>query len=176
MGLPLVQEYKKSLAVCLQEDEKNREGYVITYPSTGLKIKLKFEIYCTLHRILTNLNVHGVWELMRDGKGATIDEWFADPIIPETFKTWVKNIWLNLTEQFETIYNDTNTIYVNRPVLDIFMPYKESRKQMAMYFTKEENRRYSGLLFGLLDGKNIDASIWKMIEPSGSTVYRAEGE
>jgi RNA ligase len=174
-GLELVKEHQKTLSNAISEDEKNREGYVITY-SNGLKCKLKFGEYCRLHKILTGLNVHSVWELMRDGHGETIDGWLNDPRMPETFKTWVKNVWLNLTAQFEAIYNDTNTIYVNRPTLDQFMPYKESRKKMAEYFTQEKNRKYSCLLFGLLDGKKIDVMIWKMIEPSGNAVYRADGE
>jgi RNA ligase len=89
MGLNLVQEYKKSLSDALKENEKNREGYVLTYPSTGIKVKVKFEEYVRLHKILTGLNVHSVWELLRDGKSATIDEWIADARMPETFKAWV---------------------------------------------------------------------------------------
>jgi RNA ligase len=173
---PIVDKFSKTLSECIIDDRKNAEGVVLTYPSTGLKIKIKIPDYVRLHKILTGLNIRSVWELMRDGKEETINEWLTDPRMPETFKTWVKGVWLSLTEQYETIYNEVNLIYVNRPTLDQFMPYKESRKKMAEYFTQEKYRQYSGLLFGLLDNKNIETMIWKMIEPSGNVVYRADGE
>lgn len=176
-NLQIVKEYDKSSpSDVLTEDEKNREGYVLTFPSTGLKVKVKFEEYCQLHKILTGLNVHGVWELLRDGKIQTIDEWMQDGRMPESFKKWVNGVKTSLEIQFDSIKLEVECIYANRPQLDKFMPYKESRKQMAVYFTHESVRKYSGLLFGLLDGKNIDESIWKLIEPSGKVVFMAEGE
>ena len=176
MGLPLVKEYKTSISQALTEDEKNREGYVVTYPSTGLKVKVKFEEYCRLHKVLTGLSVHSVWELLRDGNAVTIEEWLDDSRMPVTFKTWVNGVRGQLIEKYETIHNEVKIIYENRPTLDVFMPFKESRKKMAEYFTNLENRKYSGLLFGLLDEKNIEGMIWKMIEPSGNAVYRVDGE
>jgi RNA ligase len=176
MGLSVVKEYRKTLSESLAENEKNREGYVLTYPSTGLKVKVKFDEYVRLHKILTGLNVRSVWELFRDGSFETIQDWLHDGRMPESFKIWVKNIWDMLTNQFDTIHWEVQHIYGGRPKLDPFMPYKESRKKMAEYFTSDDNKVYAGLLFGLLDGKNIDPMIWKMIEPSGNTVYRADGE
>lgn len=176
MELNIVQEYKKSLNTCLSEDEKNREGYVLTYPSTGIKVKVKFETYCQLHKILTNLNAHSIWELLRDEKSQTISDWLKDENMPDTFKKWVKTVWFSLIGKFENILTEANHRYVSRPMTDPFMPYKESRKIMAQYFTLEENRKYSGLLFGMLDKKNIDKSIWKMIEPTGSDVFLVDGE
>jgi RNA ligase len=176
MGLNLVQEYKKSLSDALKENEKNREGYVLTYPSTGIKVKVKFEEYVRLHKILTGLNVHSVWELLRDGKSATIDEWIADARMPETFKAWVFGVRRELCIKFIEINNIAVNAFQSKPILDQFMPYKESRKKMAAYFTQEKYRPYSGLLFGLLDHKDITPSIWKMVEPSGNAVYLVDGE
>jgi len=176
MGLEVVKEYRKTLSESLAENDKNREGYVLTYPSTGLKVKVKFDEYVRLHKILTGLNVRSVWELLRDGQMETVNGWLSDARMPDTFKTWVKGVVLSLTEKYEAIYNAVNVIYVNRPQLDPFTPYKESRKKMAEYFTMEQNRKYSGLLFGLLDGKKIDTMIWKMVEPSGDSVFRVDGE
>jgi RNA ligase len=177
MGLELVKEYKKSFTDCLTEDEKNREGYVITYPSNGLKIKVKFETYCQLHRLLTGLNIHSVWELLRDNQSKTIDEWLVDPLMPATFKEWISSIVLELNKQFSDIHLAVLNIFESRPKLDLMTPYKESRKILAAYFMKEEFRKYSGILFGLLDEKCIDHSIWKMIEPSGNNLtFKAEGE
>jgi RNA ligase len=176
MGLPLVKEYKTSLEKTLREDENNREGYVLHYPSTGLKVKVKFETYKTLHSLLTQMNPRSIWELLRDGQGDTINGWLADPIMPETFKKWVSDTANGLNKQFSDIHMKVLDIFESKPNLDPFMPYKESRKAMAAYFTKEEFRQYSGLLFACLDSKSINHMIWKMIEPSGSTTFIVEGE
>jgi RNA ligase len=175
-GFDLVKEYDKSLSEMLAENEKNREGYVLTYPSTGLKIKVKFDEYVRLHKILTGLNVRSVWELLRDNQSSVIDGWCKDDHMPQSFKNWVFNVAGELCAEYADINNSVQTIFANKPQLDPFMPYKDSRKMMAEYFTKEENRKYSGLLFSLLDGKNIEQSIWRMIEPSGTKIYRADGE
>ena len=55
-------------------------------------------------------------------------------------------------------------------------PYKEGRKKMAEYFMKDEHRQYSGLLFSLLDNKDIKDSIWKMVEPKNVKTFKIEGE
>lgn len=176
LDLPLVKEYRKTLAEGLAENDKNREGYVVMYPSTGLKVKVKFEEYCRLHRILTGMSVRSVWELLRDGQGATIHGWLSDERMPEGFRAWVKGVMYSLIEQWEEVISAANKIYAYRPQLSQFMPYKESRKQMAMYFNNDENRKYAGLLFGLLDGKNIDLAVWKMVEPSGNATFKVDGE
>ena len=47
---------------------------------------------------------------------------------------------------------------------------------MAEYFMKDEHRQYSGLLFSLLDNKDIKDSIWKMVEPKNVKTFKIEGE
>ena len=169
MGLSLVKEYKKTLDEALTEDERNREGYVLTFPSTGLKIKVKYNSYCQLHRILTGLNIRSVWELMRDGEYATIEGWLSDPLIPASFKSWVRGVFDDFIGKYRTVLEETLRIFTA-------MPATETRKEVAQYFLLPENKKYSGMLFGLFDGKKIDQSIWKMIEPSGNAVFRVEGE
>jgi RNA ligase len=62
MGLSIVKEYRSSLSNVLNEDVKNREGYVVNFPSTGIKVKVKFDSYKKLHRILTTSNVKSMLE------------------------------------------------------------------------------------------------------------------
>ena len=172
----IVSKFSKTLSECIEDDRKNAEGVVLTYPSTGLKIKIKIPDYVRLHKILTGLSLKSVWELLRDGQHRTIEDWIADPTMPETFKVWVSGVRDDLYRQYSEINTCALNIFESKPVLDLFMPYKESRKILAAYFTKEENRQYSSLLFSILDGKSIDQSIWRMIEPKGNAVFKKEGE
>jgi len=175
-NLKLVEKFNKHLNECASEDIKNREGYVATFPSNGLKVKIKFETYCQLHRILTGLNARSIWELLRDGEVSKIEEWLVDPKMPEQFKTWLRNVFSGLQLQHNEIESEAQRIFEDRPMLSIMLPYKESRKKMAEYFMKDENKKYSGFLFKLLDGKAIDEAIWKSIEPAVAATFKVEGE
>ena len=173
MGLGLVKEYKQTLAESLSEDVKNREGYVLTFPSTGIKVKVKFSTYCTLHSLLTQMNPKAIWKLKREGENEKINEYYQSELLPESFKKWLRDWDEKLTTNFNEIILKTRSLFDSKPITDIFMPYKESRKIIASYFTREENRPYSGLLFAMLDGKDISDLVWKMIEPFG-TAFKAE--
>ncbi len=169
-SLPIVQKFSKSLADCVKENISNREGYVLTYRSTGLKVKVKFKDYVRLHKILTGLNVHSIWELLRDDKLIEIDGWLADPKMPVEFKAWLSECVDELRSQYNKILLAADTIYNARPV-DV------TRKELAEYFLLPDNKKYSNILFGLADGKDIAMSIWKRIEPVGGIKsFKKEGE
>ena len=165
MGIPVVQEYRKSLSECIAENIPNREGYVLTYPSTGLKVKAKFEDYCKLHRILTNLNAHSIWEILRDGNDATLDEWMLTDKMPPEFKSWLQDTVSELRRQFNSIHLKAVEAFINRPTV-------QNRKDMAAYILQEEHKQYRDILFSMLDGKQYHISIWKKIEPVGGKVFK----
>ena len=173
--LPLVEKFDKTLAECSAENINNREGYVATF-SNGLKVKIKFEEYCRLHKVLTGLNVRSIWELLREGQLETVTAWLSDEKMPADFKTWLNGVLSTLIARVEKIETETFAIFQARPELSIMTPYKEGRKKMAEYFMKDEHRQYSGLLFSLLDNKDIKDSIWKMVEPKNVKTFKIEGE
>lgn len=173
--LHLVEKFDKTLAECAAENVNNREGYVATF-SNGLKVKIKFEEYVRLHRVLTGLNVHSIWELLRDGQDKTVSGWLVDPKMPEDFKKWVTGVYNTLYGCVGKIEAETYQIFDARPLLGIMTPYREQRKKMAEYFMKEEHRQYSGLLFSLLDNRCIKDSVWKMVEPKNVKTFKIEGE
>lgn len=49
-------------------DTPNEEGFVLHYPGTDLRLKIKFPEYVRLHKIVTGVSEIGIWEYMRDGK------------------------------------------------------------------------------------------------------------
>ena len=50
------------------EPRDNREGFVVWFPATDIRIKIKYAEYVRLHRIVTGLNARSVWEAYRPGK------------------------------------------------------------------------------------------------------------
>jgi RNA ligase len=132
-----------------------------------LKIKVKFETYVQLHKILTGLNPKAIWELKRDGKNETIDSWLTDEKMPIEFKNWL-NKWDNqLDNDYHKILANCLNISYNKPIFT-------SRKEIAEYFLSEDNREYASILFGLLDKKDVSNIIWKLLEPKFNDVFRAD--
>lgn len=166
--LPLVKDHVKDLKTCVAENIRNQEGYVATY-STGFKVKIKFETYCQLHRILTGLNPHTIWEMHRDGKNEELLAWAADEIIPTEFKAWLNKWNLQLTNDYYKI------LFVAQRILDR-KPSGGTRKDIAAFFLQTDHKYYASILFGLLDGKDVSETIWKLIEPKSTDTFREDIE
>lgn len=171
-GLAIVPWFNKPLSECIKENITGFEGYVLTYPSNGLKIKVKFEEYCRLHKILTGLNPVSIWELLRDNNFETIRTWMADEKMSVNFKDWLRKWYNQLMSDWQHIHSTAITIYAVRPK-------NADRKTLAMYFTEPENQLYSRICFAMLDKKSVDEIaliIWKMVRPKAADTFRIDGE
>lgn len=163
LGMPVlpIQKYKVSHWRDLKDlNTENKEGFVLYYPSTGLRLKIKFENYIALHKIMTGLSVIGIWEMLRDGKDILqiIGE------IPDEMHEWVKGVVFELTEKFVAIENVGTMFEMEAKNL-------ETRKEQAEVIFKS---KYPSVSFAMLDGKNYQKIIWQMLRPRGSTVFRKD--
>jgi RNA ligase len=153
-----VPNFDKSVSDCTAEDDPDQEGYVASWPRPGkhpLRVKIKFETYCRLHKIMTGTSAIGIWELLRDG-GCSDSLRDGTPV---EFRTWLTSVELDLRRQ----YNDWND---HAMLLFYRAPRGASRKDFAEYAKLQG--RYTPLLFALLDGKRLGPIIWKMIRPKGN--------
>jgi len=186
LGLPVVKLHNKDLQTCMSENIPNEEGYVLTFDN-GLKIKVKFEDYCKLHRIVTGLNPKTVWEMMSGYCRPTsaseeapelhgtlkFANMVKDETLPEQFRNWLSN-WTN---QFLTDLERTRARAVG-VVLVGETQYGSSRKDLATFFTNADNRDIAGICFAMLDKKSaeaVDWIIWKMIKPKATDTFRIDG-
>lgn len=164
----------------LPTDEKNREGYVLSWPVEGkdpLKVKIKFDEYVTLHKIVTGLSPKAIWEILSQGGQDTA---FMEKT-PENFKKWA-NSWVDkLARQYNEIYFDAAQIFNGRVVTD-GLTSREQRKLTAKYFTEQtmSDPELRSILFLMYDGAEADQlndAIWKMIKPRGDDKsFRTDGE
>lgn len=181
VGLPIVKKFKKTLSECVKENIPNTEGYVLTYPN-GVKVKVKFEEYVRLHRILTGLSPIAVWEMMKNSQDSEIDRLLEDPKIPEGFKTWLKKWDAKLSEDFSKIEDTTYKLHtlVKEAGLIREKYSREERKALAEFIirTVEDITYQKGLQFALADGKSIIQEIWEYIRPNGKAIdtFKKEGE
>jgi RNA ligase len=125
----------------------NQEGFVIRFQS-GLRLKVKFEEYKRLHRILTGVSSKSIWEILKDSKSL---EMLLDKV-PDEFYQWVEDTKNNLLAEYQVIENQCKE------------EFKElgDRKETAVYF---QTCKYPSILFAMLDRKDYSQAIWKLIKP-----------
>lgn len=145
------------------KNEDNKEGYVLKFFPSNFRVKIKFEEYVRLHKIVTNISNRDIWEYLKDNK--PFDE-ILDKV-PDEFYDWVKETAKDLTIRYENIEKEYKWIFEH------IMNVKNStdRKIFAEYA-----KRYShpSILFNMKDNKNYKNIIWKIIFPNYSKPFKNE--
>lgn len=150
IGLPRVKRYDgiQDLQALQAIQEENKEGFVVRFKS-GLRVKLKFEEYVRLHRIITGVSTRTVWEALMSGM--PIEQYLEK--VPDEFYKWFRGVEQDLRSQFAAI----ETVCKQE-----FRSF-DSRKEAAAYYL--EQCTYPPVMFKMLDGRPYDEIIWKMIRP-----------
>lgn len=148
-GMPLVKKFDgiKDISKLREIKDTINEGFVIKFQN-GFRVKLKFEEYVRLHRIITSVNSKMIWEHLKDNK--PLDD-ILDRVPDEFFK-WVKDTVSDLKNKYEKIEDIAKSEF---KVL-------EDRKMTAEYF---KNCTYPAILFRILDNRDYSDIIWKLLKP-----------
>jgi len=155
----------KDIRELAAENKPNKEGYVVTY-SHGpdrppLKVKVKFEDYVRLHRIVTGMNARSVWEMCKNGTP------FDSTEMPQHFQKWFASWVDRLTVEYCEIESALEIAWIHRPIYDLsVLNARQNRAAFARYVLREAPQLKS-LMFLLADGKPVHGAIWDMIEPRG---------
>ncbi|PSR14100.1 MAG: hypothetical protein C7N36_05290 [Bacteroidetes bacterium] len=158
IGFPIVKRYDgvSDLKELKQRNIPNNEGYVLRFQN-GFRVKVKFEDYVRLHRIMTQFSNLSVWENL--STGTPFEELLER--VPDEFYDWVKATKIELENKYLEIENECK---------NAFKAF-ESRKEAALYF---KNQKYPSVLFLMLDGKDYSSNIWRIIQPTFSKPYRSD--
>jgi RNA ligase len=135
--------------------KNNAEGFVVRF-SNGERMKIKGDEYIRLHKIMTNLSTTAVWEVLYNG--GSMDELLKD--VPDEFYNKIKEYEEKLRFQFNGIDTDYK-IFFNH----IQIKVKEVGGDRANFASLAKEYTYPSLIFGLLDGKDISPTIWKIVKP-----------
>jgi len=159
------------LAALARMDEPNSEGFVVHWHGQGLRIKIKFQSYLRLHRIMTGLSEKAIWECLSSGQD--ISQYIQD--VPDEFYRWFEGVKNRLLTEFQQIWTVVDTDWQDIQKWMVAEGYtKEThRKEIALTILK---RRYPSMLFSVLDGKPFNQAIWKLVQPSGATAFHDSGE
>ncbi|MBE8726803.1 T4 RnlA family RNA ligase [Flavobacterium hungaricum] len=149
LGFPVVEKYDgiKDISLLKEMELANKEGFIIKY-ANNFRVKIKFDEYFRLHRIITQVSNLNIWEYLSTKQ--PFDEILER--VPDEFFTWVKLTKADLENKYQTIENQCK------------MDFKvlESRKETAFYFLECQ---YPKVLFAMLDQRDYSDIIWKIIRP-----------
>jgi RNA ligase len=197
---PAVTRYPHStLAEALAAPElPNREGYVIRFTGSDLRMKSKFADYIRLHRLVTGVTARVVWEhagsvdLHRAGvdtrriaqtlqmsqtevdgilAGSPGGDWMAPFLdaVPEEFATWV-------TTTAQTVAADVDGWEAEHKALFTTLGVDAANRRFAAARITMLPKPQQGAMFALLDGKTIRPMAWRATRPAHETPFVSESE
>lgn len=138
--------------------EDNKEGFVIKF-NNNFRVKVKFDEYVRLHRIITGVSNIAIWEYLKEGK--LFDEILER--VPDEFYDYVKKTREELEFKFFQIEAECQFVYREY----------ETRKETAFYFNTQ---RYPSILFSMLDDRDYSELIWRLIRPVFQKPFKQQTE
>lgn len=151
IGFPLVKRYDgiHQFDELMATQDDSREGFVVRFQS-GQRVKIKFEEYKRLHKLMTGISPKAIWEALRAGGD------LAEVVerVPDEFFRWVRATEKELRDAYRSIEATAQSE----------MSFEGTRKELAEKFKRCQ---YPSVMFAMLDGKSYSDCIWRMLKPSG---------
>ncbi len=148
-----------------ERDRENAEGYVIWFPSSGLRLKVKFQEYVRLHRLITGVTQRRIWEALKDGMGL---EEMLDRV-PADYATWVQQQAEELLTQYRSLMDRAEAAF-----REVSAATGTADRRAFALHAQREFGPYQHLMYAMLDGKPADELIWKMIRPAATRAFKQE--
>lgn len=137
----------------------NKEGYIIRFED-GFRVKMKYDEYCRLHKIVSGVNERYVWEALRDGQDLEVS--LAG--IPDELFDFVKDTIKQLKLEYHALETEAQFIY-----LAVLKEFTNRKEQAAWIIANHKD--LSALVFSMLDNKDYSKKIWNQIEPKTITRF-----
>jgi len=137
-----------------EKNETNKEGFVLRYFPGNFRMKIKFEEYVRLHKIMTNLSTTAVWEVLSNG--GDILSTLTD--VPDEFYDKIHQYSNELMDKYTKIENEYHFIFKILSRSDDF-EFRPSFAELA------KKHKYPAILFKMYDDKDYSGLIWKIIKP-----------
>jgi len=187
-----------SLAEALAAPEvRNREGFVIRFTRSDVRVKAKFADYVRLHRLITGVTARTIWEYagvvdliaeqdarrvaqtMRMDRAevegivaGTVDGDWMSPFleaVPEEFEDWVR-------ATAATIQADVDEWEAAQRATFMSLDVAGADRRIAAQAITALPKELQGALFALLDGKSIRANAWRATRPAHEVPFCADTE
>lgn len=135
-------------------NDVGKEGFVLRFHPSNYRMKIKFDEYVRLHRLLTNFSNIDIWECLRNNTdmSAYLEE------VPDEFDSWVRQ-WIKAIQFAYVMKEKEAKVWLDS------VPRSPVRKQEAEWILANVPKEYQGIVFSMLDGKDYSDAIWRMIRP-----------
>ena len=140
-------------------EEPNEEGYVLRWPETDYRLKVKLPEYVRLHRLLTGLSIKHIWEVLKEDGVAGINRMLDSVVSTPEFSAWLGAAVDSYMKEFERIRLKCQQDFDLRPDTT-------DRKTLALYF---QTKDYPHVLYAMLDERRVADNIWRLLEPERGT-------
>jgi RNA ligase len=153
-----------------EKNENNKEGFVIRFHPGNFRVKIKFEEYVRLHKIITQVSTYDIWEHLKNGKD--ISELLEK--VPDEFDKWVKHTVKTLEYHkfaLEERCGKSHDYFRYGKFNDV--EPEPTKKEFAEHVKKYTNPKLHGLMFAIWDGHRdrVDEILWKLIKPEYSKPF-----
>lgn len=162
IGFPIVKRYDgiSDVTALTLKETPNKEGFVVRFQN-NVRVKVKFDEYVRLHRIITGVSNVTIWEYLKEGKS------FEQLVerVPDEFYAWLSQTKNELEAQYQAIADRAKAVFKQI--------YSPDRKDFALTVTSKY-QDISFILFCLYSGKPIAPGIWKMIRPEYNKAFKID--
>jgi len=144
---------------------ENEEGYVLHFPATNFRVKVKSPTYVRVHRLLEYVSPKRVLTLIRglDGENETVES--VSDALPPQLRNEFDDIRGMLVTRHEKLIYEADSYHSNVEELELPASSEtELRKLRALWINKNVPAKVRGLVFNLLDCKDITEPAWKIIQ------------
>lgn len=132
--------------------ESNKEGFVLKF-ANGFRIKIKLDEYKRLHKVLCCLSYKGIWECLKEDIAIPLEG------VPDEFYDWVSSVESQLKVDYVKIEQHCKNDFKDLG----------DRKSNAQYY---KSCQYPHILFVMLDNKNYNEMVWKLVKPKNHVTFR----
>ena len=135
----------------------NSEGFVLRFHPSNTRVKIKFEDYVKLHRVLTNCSSYDIWENLKEFDKLP-EEMLQD--VPDEFYDWVHTVETSIRKNYD------HALHLHMAHLSSMLRYGLDQKEFALRVQDLKGVNH-GLIFAMYNGKEdkMKQLIWKMIKP-----------
>jgi len=169
LGLPYVdtETIANDWQALMRAQRPNFEGFVLFWPEHNLRVKVKLAEYVRLHRIISGLSEHVVWEHLRAGTSLdTVRE-----VVPEEMRAWLDATVAEFDRAHARLSAEVARVVALVGDAGLDPADRAQRKDVAAIVLRESGEARPAV-FLALDGKPYDDTLWKLLEPRGAQTVR----
>lgn len=140
--------------------DKNLEGFVINFKKSGVRVKLKFDYYKKIHKVIGGMSTKSVWEFLKNNNEGIYLNTIVDgyDFLPPHIKTFIEKNANDIIFNFNEIEDEA---------LEKFDVIKKELgdADREKYAERFNVYTFASILFKMLDRKDYRHIIWRIVKP-----------